>query len=135
MKRLLATGLLGLAALPAAAEDAALQRLPLLQETAPLAVQVSPRVPGMGEHWAEPDRLPGGPIYCVIEGRIVCVEYMFEAEALAEGTNWLALAPGIETPPISHIDLEFKPQGIEPHPVPLYQLHIYFADRDLLERH
>ena len=109
-----------------------LDSLPMLKDLAPEAKQISPHVPQMGEHWANPENLPVGPIYCVIEGRVVCVEYMFDAADLEGGTSWTGLLPGIETPPISHIDVEFRPDGIEPHPVPLYQLHIYFADPDIL---
>ena len=46
---------------------------------------------------------------------------------LEAGPDWTGLVPGIETPAISHIDIEFKPEGIEPNPVPLYQIHIFFA--------
>jgi len=127
--------LAGLTLAGPAQADPVLNGLPALSEVAPDAVQVSPHMPHMGAHWAEPAHLPDGPIYCVIEGRIVCVEYMFEAGDLQSGRDWTVLKPGIRTPPISHIDVEFKPEGIEPHPVPLYQLHIYFADPEFLARH
>ncbi len=132
------TGLMiGLAASPVLAHQAptSLEGLPLLEDVAADAVQISPHVPNMGAHWARESDLPVGPIYCVIEGHVVCVEYMFTMEAFEAGTDWLALLPGIETPPISHIDVEFKAEGIEPNPVPLYQLHIYFAGAELLDQH
>jgi hypothetical protein len=116
---------------PAMAQDR-LSQLPLLTEVAPKAVRISPHVPNMGEHWAEKQNLPLGPIYCVIRGRVTCVEYMFDSKDLAQGKDWASLLPGIKTPPISHIAMEFKPKGIEPRPVPLYQLHIYFADKETL---
>ncbi len=128
---------MGAVALSASAHEAplSLEGLPLLEDVAAEAVQISPHVPHMGAHWARESDLPVGPIYCVIEGRVVCIEYMFTMEAFRSGTDWLALAPGIQTPPISHIDLEFKPEGVGPAPVPLYQLHIYFAGLELLEQH
>lgn len=124
---------LALTAAPSSAE--ALEGLPSLQDVAPDAVQISPHIPHMGEHWAEPDNVPTGPIYCVIEGRVACVEFMFEMTDLEAGKDWVNLAPGIHTPPISHIDIEFKPGGIEPNPVLLDQVHIYLADPDTLARH
>ena len=109
--------------------------LPSLEEVAPEAVQISPHVPNMGEHWAREADLPTGPIYCVVEGRVTCVEYMFPMAELQAGKDWLELAPGMATPTISHIDVEFKPDGVGPDPVPIYQLHIYFATPDLLAQH
>lgn len=84
---------------PAVAET--LDTLPLLAEILPDAVQVSPHVPNMGAHWAKPGTPQEGPFYCVIQGRVVCVEYMFEASQLAEGTQWQGLLPGLKTPPVS----------------------------------
>lgn len=110
-----------------AVNSGALESLPMLSEVAPDAIQISPHIPRMGQHWANPENLPGGPIYCEIEGRVTCVEYMVNMADLEAGTDWTGLVPGIETPPISHIDIEFKANGIEPNPVPLYQFHIFFA--------
>lgn len=71
-----------------------LSHLPLLSDIVPDAVAISPHVPHMGTHWAEPATLPLGPIYCEIEGRIVCVEYMFLASELAAGLT------GRRSPPV-----------------------------------
>ncbi len=129
---LLAAGTLALAG-PAKADG--LSHLPLLSEVAPQAVAVSPHVPRMGVHWAQPANMPTGPIYCVIEGRVVCVEYMFRASDLAAGANWQGLGAGIRTPPITRIDMEYKPDGVGPLREPIYQLHIWFADEAVLARH
>lgn len=132
------SSLLAATVLPTSAHEGAavdFDALPVLEAVAADAIQISPHVPGMGEHWARPDDLPTGPIYCVIGGRVTCVEYMFQMTDLESGTDWLKLAPGMETPPISHIDIEFKPDGVGPNPVPLYQFHIYFATPDLLAQH
>ena len=122
---------------PAHAHDAlavadALESLPLLSDVAPEAVQISPHVPNMGAHWANPGAGAEGPFYCVIEGRVVCVEYMFPAAELAQGRNWRGLVPGIATPPISHFDIEYLPEGIPNRAEPLYQVHAYFAGEALL---
>lgn len=80
------------AALPASAHEApaSLEGLPLLADVAPDAVQISPHVPNMGAHWARTDDLPTGPIYCEIEGHVVCVEYIC--------SRWRTSKPG----PIGH---------------------------------
>lgn len=130
----LSLSMLALIAAPAAADG--LSHLPMLSDIAADAVQISPHVPNMGTHWADPDSLPqGGPIYCVIEGRVVCLEYMFPAAALSAGTDWTGLLPGFETPAITHMDIEYKPDGAGPITDPLYQFHIYFADAEVLSQH
>lgn len=128
----LATACLALAA-PVAADG--LAHLPMLSDIAPDAVAISPHVPQMGEHWAEPANLPLGPIYCVIDGRVVCVEYMFLASELASGANWTGIATRMQTPPVARIDMEFKADGVGPFQEPLYQLHIYFAETEVLAAH
>jgi hypothetical protein len=117
-------------ATPAVADG--LSHLPRVSDIAPDAVAISPHVPHMGEHWANPANLPLGPVYCVIDGHVVCVEYMFLASDLTAGANWTGIGTGMETPPITRIDMEFKPDGVGPMPVPLYQLHVYFAESEVL---
>ena len=109
-----------------------MQALPMITDIAPGAVAISPHVPQMGEHYAMPADLPIGPIWCVIEGRVVCVEYMFPAAALAAGESWTGLLPGGAFPPITHVDFEYKPDGVGPISEPIYQLHIWFAEPDVL---
>lgn len=128
----LAATCLALAA-PVAADG--LSHLPLLSEIAPDAVAISPHVPHMGAHWAQPANLPLGPIYCEIDGRVVCVEYMFLASDLASGTDWTDIATGMQTPPITRVDMEYKPDGVGPFQEPLYQLHLYFAESEVLAAH
>jgi hypothetical protein len=130
----LSLAVLSLAAVDAARADS-LSHLPLITDIAPTAVAISPHVPKMGVHYADPATLPLGPVYCVIEGRVVCVEYMFAASALAAGESWQAMPVGFETPPINHVDFEYKPDGVGPNPVPIYQLHIYFVDPQTLATH
>jgi len=130
---IIATATLGLAS---AAQAEGLSHLPLLSEIAPDAVAISPHVPHMGVHWANPADLPnGGPIYCEIDGRVVCLEYILPADAIQQGVDFTGLMPGMETPPITHIDWEYKPDGVGPEPHPIYQLHIYFAASDVLAAH
>lgn len=113
-----------------------LSHLPLLSDVAPEAEAISPHVPHMGVHWANPADLPnGGPVFCEIDGRVVCVEYILPAEAVQGGTNFKGLVPGMETPPITHIDWEYKPDGVGGNPTPVYQLHVYFVGQDVLMAH
>lgn len=133
MKRFFALAGVVALATPAFAND--LHHLPQITDVAPQSVAISPHVPHMGEHFAHPGDLPTGPIYCVIEGRVVCVEYMFTAADLAAGLDWTGLLPGFTTPPISHIDLEHKPEGVGPFAEPLYQLHVYFVAPEVLAAH
>ncbi len=89
-------------------------------------VQVSPLVPMMGEHWADTATLPLGPIYCVHEGKIVCLEYMMSQEDFAAGKSWQALTGRTDLPSIDHMDIGFNPHGHEGYEVPHYDLHMFF---------
>jgi hypothetical protein len=124
-------------AAPALAVDP-LEGLPSVDQLPEGVVQVSPLVPAMGEHWANPKDLPLGPLYCVIEGKVVCVEYMigqgdFEAGASFEGLKW-PLREG-KLPPIEHTDVTFMPQGHEGYEIPHYDFHTYFVPKEMLERY
>ena len=89
-------------------------------------IQVSPLVPGMGEHWANPEDLPLGPIYCVHEGKVVCLEFMMAQEDFSAGKSWSELA-GVEgLPAADHVNIGFEPQGHEGYEVPHYDIHMYF---------
>ena len=89
-------------------------------------VQISPTVPGMGEHWANPADLPLGPIYCVHEGKIVCLEFMMAQEEFTAGKSWPALAGMEGLPPVNHVNMGFEPHGHEGFEVPHYDVHLYF---------
>ena len=52
------------------------------------AQQLSPCIPGMGEHWGNPKDLPLGPFYGVYEGKIVFTEIMIDQKAFAAGQSW-----------------------------------------------
>jgi len=118
---------------PSAATD--IGGLPTIAEIAPDAVPISPHVPQMGVHYANPADLPTGPIWCVIEGRVVCVEYLFLASALAAGESWNTLSTGGVLAPITHVDVDYVPGGVGPFQEPLYQLHIWFANPAALADH
>jgi hypothetical protein len=97
-------------------------------------IQVSPMVPGMGEHWANPKDLPFGPIYCVIEGKVTCMEYMISQADFEAGKSWTELRPwfkGTEQPPIDHMEFNFEPNGHEGYQVPHYDVHMYFVSPEV----
>jgi hypothetical protein len=134
---LLATTAVAFAA-PALAADP-LDGLPTVDQLPEGVVQLSPLVPAMGEHWAKPDDMPLGPIYCVIKGKVVCVEYMigqgdFEAGASFEGMKF-PLRDGAKLPPIEHVDVTFLPKGHEGYEIPHYDFHTYFVPNQVLEQH
>ena len=115
-----------------------LDGLPTVDQLPEGATQVFPPRPAMGEHWANPKDLPVGPIYCVIEGKIVCAEYMisqgdFQAGASFEGLK--APLRGGKLPPVDHVDITFLPQGHEGYEIPHYDFHMYFVPKEGLERY
>jgi hypothetical protein len=91
------------------------------------AVQESPIVPLMGEHWAKKDEWPLGPIYCVYKGKIVCLEFMISQEDFVAGKSWPVLAgmPGL--PPVNHVNVGFVPNGHPGYEIPHYDIHMYFV--------
>ncbi len=92
--------------------------------------QLSPVVPGMGEHWANPADLPLGPIYCVFEGKIVCIEFMMAQEDFAAGESWPDLRGMEGLPPVNHVNIGFEPQGHKGYEIPHYDMHLYFLSTD-----
>lgn len=92
-------------------------------------VRISPCVPAMGEHWANPADLPVGPIYTVYQGRLIAVEYMLSQADFAAGKNWddLTFRYWGQQLPIEHADVDFQPHGHEGYEVPHYDLHFYLV--------
>ncbi|SEB79978.1 hypothetical protein [Paenibacillus sp. GP183] len=92
-------------------------------------IQLSPVVPQMGEHWANPKDMPMGPIYGVYNGKLVFFEYM-PAKALDKTVHDV---PGNLVPipsKIDHFDIDWNPQGHDGYEVPHYDMHLYFITRD-----
>lgn len=89
-------------------------------------VQLSPTVPGMGEHWGNPADMPLGPIYCVHDGKIVCLEFMIAQEEFTAGKSWPALSGMEGLPAVNHLNIGFEPAGHEGFEVPHYDVHLYF---------
>jgi hypothetical protein len=110
----LGTGAAAIAALPPPGLPAGVQ-------------QVSPCIPGMGEHWANPKNLPFGPIYGVYDGKVVFTEVMIDQKAFAAGKSWTDQLKPIAGHPIDHIDIEFQAKGHPGYTIPHYDIHAYFV--------
>lgn len=93
-------------------------------------VQLTPCVPGMGEHWARPDDMPLGPIYGVMGDEVVFVELMPSQQAFIDGESWLETLVPIAGYAIDHVDFEFVSHGHEGYEIPHYDIHAYFVGHD-----
>ncbi len=130
----LALGLLASTAVAQSPYDA----LPSADTLPEGVVQLSPTVPGMGEHWANPRNLPLGPVYCVMDGRVTCMEFMISQQDLQDGKSFERLRPwfvgGAPQPPVDHVEFNFMPQGHPGFEVPHYDVHMYFVPTELREQ-
>jgi hypothetical protein len=90
-------------------------------------VQISPCVAGMGEHWANPQKLPFGPIHGVYNGKLIFTEVMIDQKSFAQGGGWRNVLQPLPGYPIDHVDIAFNPRGHEGYPVPHYDLHAYYV--------
>lgn len=115
---LVLAGALGLA-IPASAAAARPAGLPAGY------AMVSPCVPGMGEHWANPKNLQA-PIYGVYNGKVVFSEIMIPKAQFEKGFNFenLTALPGHT---INHVDIEYEPQGHPGMTIPHYDIHAYYV--------
>jgi len=95
-------------------------------------VQMTPSVPGMGEHWANPAEMPTGPIYGVENGKLVFIEQMLPQSDFAAGKSWVNILgmKGLPSPAVQHTDIEFQPHGHEGMEIPHYDLHHYFVTHE-----
>jgi hypothetical protein len=92
-------------------------------------VMLTPAVPQMGEHWANPNHMPMGPIYGLYKGKLVFIEIM-PAKDLDKTVHDI---PGNKVPipnNIDHFDIDWNPEGHEGYAVPHYDVHLYFINRD-----
>jgi uncharacterized protein YjiS (DUF1127 family) len=130
-RRPVAAALAGLALLVGltATTDTESRGLPTVADLPPGTIKVSPPVPGMGEHWANPKDLPLGPIYCVMDGKVICAEFMIVQEAFIRGKSFERLRLGMKgkLPPVDHLEITFMPHGHEGFEVPHYDVHMYFV--------
>lgn len=96
-------------------------------------IKLTPPIPQMGEHWANPKDMPLGPIYGVYNGKLVFFEYM-PAKDLDKTIHDV---PGNLVPlptKIDHFDIDWNPKGHEGYEVPHYDMHLYFISREEQDR-
>jgi hypothetical protein len=88
-------------------------------------VMVSPCVPTMGEHWANPNNAQA-PIYGAYRGKVVFSEIMVPKAQFEKGFNYenLRALPGRT---IDHVDIEYEPHGHPGMTVPHYDIHAYYV--------
>lgn len=97
-------------------------------------IKLSDVVPAMGEHWANPAKLPLGPIYLVNKGNVIGLEYMWTEAMMKhmsiptpaglEEFHLLAELPVSAT--INHVDISFMPKGHEGFTEAHWDIHLYF---------
>lgn len=123
----LALLVLAVSAVPALATANSMQRPPKSRPAGlpPAYVMVSPCVPSMGEHWANPKDL-GAPIYGVYHGKVVFSEIMVPKAQFEKGFNYedLRATPGHA---IDHVDIEYEPNGHPGMTIPHYDIHAYYV--------
>lgn len=88
-------------------------------------VLVSPCVPAMGEHWANPSNM-NAPLYGTYHGKVVFTELMVPKAQFEKGFNFenLRALPGHR---IDHVDIEYEPHGHPGMTIPHYDIHAYYV--------
>lgn len=91
-------------------------------------VQVSPCVPTMGDHYANPKSpLDGTTIYGTYEGKPVFTEIMLTPKDFAAGKSWENVLKPLPGYAIDHVDIEYLPHGHPGMPFAHYDLHAYYV--------
>lgn len=90
-------------------------------------IQLTPCVPEMGEHWANPANMPFGPIYGVMNDQVVFVEIMPSQADFEKGVSWSQVLMPVAGKSIDHVDFQFEAHGHEGYLVPHYDIHAYFV--------
>lgn len=96
------------------------------------AIQLSPCIPFMGEHWARVEDLPSGPIYLIHDGEVIGSEYMIlenrlEGELIDVFGEQVGIPVSLPSLGVKydHIDLGFEPHGHEGMEEAHYDVHNY----------
>lgn len=91
-------------------------------------VKMSGVVPGMGEHWMDPkDRARGGPVYGVMNNKIVFIEFEILKKDLTgdKEISWHYPEVPDFIGKIDHVDVEYLPKGHRNMEVPHLTIHLY----------
>ena len=87
-------------------------------------------VPGMGIHYANPqDMAAGGPVYCVFEGKLYCVEYILPTSLVdSMASTVLEAMKGYPSPAVVETAVDYNGNpGLE---FEHYTFHLYFYSAD-----
>jgi len=94
-------------------------------------------IPNMGEHHANPDDLPKGPIYLVDKGKVVGIEYTVHEEDLEgiirdnghhrSGEPTIMSALGMN---VDHVQLNYLPDGMEGDEEARYDVHLFLVSEE-----
>lgn len=89
-------------------------------------VKYSGVVPGMGEHWGDPKKGSKGPIYGVMNGKIVFYEFEVLSRNLVGKKGWeMQYGYPKYLPKPDHIDIEYLPKGHRGMTMPHFAVHMY----------
>jgi hypothetical protein len=93
-------------------------------------IKLTPAVPQMGEHWANPKNMPLGPIFGLYNGKLIFIEVM-PAKDLDKTIHDIPGTGDIPIPiKVDHFDIDWEPNGHEGFLVPHYDIHEYFISRE-----
>jgi hypothetical protein len=94
----------------------------------PNMVLVSPCIPAMGYHYADPKTLPFGPIYGWYNGKMTFTEIMPNIQQLStmheSWDNILRPLPGYA---INHVDIWYEANGHPGYWAPHYDIHAWYV--------
>ncbi len=82
-------------------------------------------VPGMGVHYADPANMEfGGPVFCVYDGELYCIEYILPMELIMSGAAFtLGALEGYPSPSVVETVFDHNSTSM---PVEHMAIHLYF---------
>jgi hypothetical protein len=91
-------------------------------------VQVSPCIPTMGAHYADPKAASSSsPLYGVYQNKPVFTEIMVTPKEFAAGKSWINVLQPLPGYQINHVDIGFMPHGHPGMLFPHYDIHAYYV--------
>ncbi len=99
----------------------------------PKGVKGSPRVtPGMGQHFSDPKLRPHGPVYGMMDGKIVFYESEVMLGDMKGSEEWeRVLTFANHHPRIDHLDIKYLPKGHRNMEVPHVVIHMYTVPHEV----
>ncbi len=99
----------------------------------PKGVKGSPRVtPGMGQHFSDPKLRPHGPVYGMMNGKIVFYEAEVMLSDMKGSKEWERVFNyANHHPRIDHLDIKYLPKGHRNMEVPHVVIHMYTVPHEV----